>query len=227
MSFPQQAKIIATGGSGVLTRLNRHVLEPVLMPGQKVRVQLGQQYSIYEVPRYDAPEMLPPVPINVASFSSPLPVLVDSGAQSVINHEATEWDIVAPGLAQYRLFVVTPGVQFEVAQPNVVSKFVNKDGVIRVDYTQSMTAYVNGDFGSLPEAWVFGDQTPIQLRAINMDMNRTKPIATIAAFGYRYPLELMKTREGPNNTIWWTGPDGKDNLIQTVMTVNVGQTQGR
>ena len=227
MSLQQGTKIIATGGSGVLTRLMRASIEPVLMPGQKVRVQLGQQYSIYEVPRYDAPENLLPVNINVASFSSPLPVLVDSGAQSVINHEATEWDIVAPGLAQYRLFPVTPGVQWEVAQPNVVSKYVNKDGVIRFDYSTVVDALVNGMHGALPEAWVFGDQTPIQLRAINMDMNATKPVASIIAFGFRYPLELLKTREGPNNTIWWTGPDGKENLIQTVMTVNVGQTQGR
>jgi hypothetical protein len=202
-------------------------MEPVLMPGQKVRVQLGQQYSIYEVPRYDAPENLLPVFVNVASFSSPLPVLVDSGAQQVINHEAEEWDIVAPGLAQYRLFPVTPGVEWEVAQPNVVSKFVNKNGVIRFDYTVVAEAIAHEDYGSLPEVWVFGDQTPIQLRAINMDLNRTKPVATIMAFGYRYPLELIKTREGPNNTIWYTGPDGKENLVQAVMTVNVGQTQGR
>ena len=223
----QQPKIIATGGSGVLTRLNRVQIEPVLMPGQKVRVQLGQQYAIYEVPRYDAPELLPEVYINVASFTSPLAVRVDSGAQSVINHSAEEWDIIPPALAQYRLFVATPGVQFEVAQPNVVSKFVNKDGVIRIDYTSSATHYTNQNFGMLPEVWVFGDQTTIQLRAINMDLNRNKPVANIAAFGIRYPLQLIETREGANGEIFYTDQLGRKNLITTVMTVNVGATQGR
>lgn len=223
----QQPKIIATGGSGVLTRLNRAQIEPVLMPGQKVRVQLGQQYAIYEVPRYDAPELLPEVYINVASFTSPLAVRVDSGAQVVINHSAEEWDIIPPALAQYRLFVATPGVQFEVAQPNVVSKFVNKDGVIRIDYTSSATHYTNQNFGMLPEVWVFGDQTTIQLRAINMDLNRNKPVANIAAFGIRYPLQLIETREGANGEIFYTDPAGRRNLITTVMTVNVGATQGR
>lgn len=222
-----QPKIIATGGSGVLTRLNRHDIEPVLMPGQKVRVQLGQQYAIYEVPRNDAPELLPIVYINLASFTSPLALRVDSGAQTVINHSCTEWDIVPPALAQYRLFAATPGVAFEIAQPNVVSKFVNKDGVIRIDYTSSATHFCNGDFGMLPEAWVFGDQTTLQVRAINMDMNRTKPVANIGAFGIRYPLQLIDTREGPNGEIIYQDLAGAKHVITTVMTVNVGQTQGR
>jgi hypothetical protein len=222
----QPPKIVATGSS-VITRLNRRDIEPVLMPGQKVRVQLGQQYSIYQVPRYDAPETLPPVFVNVASFGSPLAVMVDSGAQSVLQHEMEEWDIVSPGLAQYRLFAVTPGVQWEVKQPAVVSKFVNKNGAIKLDWSTSFTDFTNGNFGMLPEIWTFGDQTTIQVTATNMDMNRNKPVATLAAFGYRYPLQFIETRETPSGDIVYRSPDGRDMILQTVMTVNVGQTQGR
>jgi hypothetical protein len=219
-------KIIATG-SAVVTRLNRAVIEPVLMPGQKVRVQQGQQFAIYEVPRYDAPEVLPEVYINFASFSQQLPLLADSGAQSVLNKSLTDLDVVAPSLAQYRLVPLTPGVQFEVSQPAVVGKFVNKNGVIRIDWSAAQTHIMTGNWGMLPEVWVFGDQTPIQAKAINMSMNETKPVATLCAYGFRYPLDYIETKIGPDGRIFYTDPAGQLQEIQTVMTVNVGQTQGR
>ena len=222
----QQPKIIATG-SAVVTRLNRAVIEPVLMPGQKVRVQQGQQFSIYEVPRYDAPEILPEVYVNFASFASPLPVLADSGAQNVINDSVTDLDVVTPSLAQYRLIPLTPGVQFEVSQPAVVGKFVNKNGVIRIDSAAIETHIRTGNWGAIPEVWVFGDQTPLQCKAINMDMNETLPVATLAAYGYRYPLEYIETKVGGDGKIYYTTPAGQTIEITTVMTVNVGQTQGR
>jgi len=223
---PPRPKIIATG-SAVVTRLNRAVIEPVLMPGQKVRVQQGQQFAIYEIPRYDAPEALPEVYINFASFAQPLPVLADSGAQSVLNKSLTDLDVVSPSLAQYRLVPLTPGVQFEVSQPAVVGKFVNKNGVIRIDWSAIQTHIRTGNFGMIPEVWVFGDQTPIQAKAINMDMNATKPVATLAVYGYRYPLDYIDTKLGPDGRIYYTDPGGVVQEIQTVMTVNVGQTQGR
>ena len=219
-------KIIATGSS-VVSRLNRAVIEPVLMPGQKVRVQQGQQFSIYEVPRYDAPEILPEVYINFASFASPLPVLADSGAQNVINDSVTELDVVTPSLAQYRLIPLTPGVQFELSQPAVVGKFVNKNGVIRISSEAIDTHIRTGNWGAIPEVWVFGDQTPLQCKAINMDMNFTKPVATLAAYGYRYPLEYIDTKMGADGRIFYTTAMGEQAEITTVMTVNVGQTQGR
>ena len=221
-----QPKLIGVGSS-VVTRLNRAVIEPVLMPGQKVRVQQGQQFSIYEVPRYDAPEVLPEVYINFASFASPLPVLADSGAQNVINRSVTDLDVVTPSLAQYRLVPLTPGVQFEVSQPAVVGKFVNKNGVIRIDSSAIETHMRTNNFGMIPEVWLFGDQTPLQAKAINMDMNETKPVATLAAYGYRYPLEYIDTKMSADGRIYYTDPLGKSNEITTVMTVNVGQTQGR
>lgn len=225
MSSPQP-KVIATG-SAVVTRLNRAVIEPVLMPGQKVRVQQGQQFSIYEVPRYDAPEILPEVFVNFASFASPLPVLADSGAQNVINESVTDLDVVTPSLAQYRLIPLTPGVQFEVSQPAVVGKFVNKNGVIRLDPAAIDTHIRTGNWGAIPEVWVFGDQTPMQCKAINMDMNETVPVATLAAYGFRYPLEFIETKIGADGRIYYTNAAGVTSEITTVMTVNVGQTQGR
>lgn len=225
MSMPQP-KIIATG-SAVVTRLNRAVIEPVLMPGQKVRVQQGQQFSIYEVPRYDAPEVLPEVYVNFATFASPLPVLADSGAQNVINDSITDLDVVTPSLAQYRLVPLTPGVQFEVSQPAVVGKFVNKNGVIRLSSEAIDTHIRTGNWGMIPEVWVFGDQTPLQGKAINMDMNETLPVATLAAYGYRYPLEYIDTKMGADGQIYYNDPIRGTTAITTVMTVNVGQTQGR
>lgn len=226
MSFNQPTKLIATG-TGTITRLNRKDIEPVLMPGQKVRVQEGQQYAIYQVPRYDAPEVLPLVPVNLASFSSPLSALRDSGSQTTIPHSMTEWDVVSPALAQYRLVPLTPGVQFTVKQPAVVGKFVNKDGVIKLDWSQTYTDMMTGNFGMIPEVWTFGDQTTIQVEALNMDMNATKARATIGAYGVRYPLQYMETRELPSGEIIYRDVDGRDKIVQAVMTVNVGQTQGR
>jgi len=226
MSVAPRPKIIATG-SAVVTRLNRATIEPVLMPGQKVRVQQGQQFAIYEVPRYDAPEVLPMVVINFASFAQPLPVMADSGAQSVLNKALTDLDVVAPSLAQYRLVPLTPGVQFEISQPAVVGKFVNKNGVIRIDSSIVNTDLRVGNFGMIPEVWAFGDQTPIQAKAINMSMNETKPVANLGAFGFRYPLDYIDTKVGPDGRIFYTDPAGQLQEIQTVMTVNVGQTQGR
>jgi|SRR5687767_3047045 len=226
MSFNPQTKLIATG-TGTITRLNRKDIEPVLMPGQKVRVQEGQQYAIYEVPRYDAPEVLPPVFVNLASSTSQLAALRDTGSQTSIPHSMTEWDVVSPALAQYRIFAVTPGVQFTVKQPAVVGKFVNKDGVIKIDWSMSFTDLQYGNFGVIPEVWTFGDQTTIQVEALNMDMNKTKSRATIAAYGFRYPLRYLETRETPAGEIVFRDVDGRDKIVQAVMTVNVGQTQGR
>lgn len=226
MSFNPQTKLIATG-TGTITRLNRATIEPVLMPGQKVRVQEGQQYAIYQVPRYDAPEVLPLVPINLASFTSPLSALRDTGSQTTIPHSCTEWDVVSPALAQYRIIPLTPGVQFTVKQPAVVGKFVNKDGVIKLDWSMTYTDLMTGNFGMLPEIFTFGDQTTIQVEALNMDMNATKSRAIIGAFGFRYPLQYLETRETPSGDIIYRDIDGRDKIVQAVMTVNVGQTQGR
>lgn len=47
------------------------------------------------------------------------------------------------------------------------------------------------------------------------------------AFGFRYPLEDIDIKICPDGKIYYTDATGLTNEIQTVMTVNVGQTQGR
>jgi hypothetical protein len=227
MSYPAAPPKIVAVGSGTLTRVSRSVCEPIAMPGQKIRVQLGSEYTIYEVPRYDQPRPLPEVPINVASFSAPLSAMLDSGSQTGLPHTAEEWDLPTPSLGQYWIYPKTAGVRWTIGQPNVVPVLENSDGYISIDNSMIYPHYITKDYGAIPQFWVFGDQTPIQLTAYNMDMNATKKVAVIVAWGFKYNLVKIETQEDNAGNIIYTDAQGRKHLITTVMTVNVGQTRGR
>ena len=227
MSYPAAPPKIVAVGSGTLTRVSRAVCEPVAMPGQKIRVQQGTEYTIYEVPRYEQPRPLPEVEINVASFTSPLSAMLDTGAQTGLPHTATECDLPSPSLGMYWIYPKTPGVRWNVGQPNVVPMWENKNGFVSIDHSMIYPHYIMKDYGAIPQFWVFGDQTPLQLTAYNMDLNATKKVAIIIAWGFRYGLVKIETQEDANGNTIYTDVQGRKHLITTVMTVNVGNSRGR
>lgn len=221
---------IYTTGSGVVTRVNRHVWEPALMPGQKIRVQLGSQYAIYEVPRDQVPYPVFDTWLNLASFTNPLATMGTDGSQTSLNDagNASIYDVLAPGIGQYKVVGTTAGVEYEINQPAGVGRFRNKAGNTRFTSGSTLTHYENGNYGALPELWMFGNQSTPKILAYNLDMNKTKPMVNVMLFGYFYPLELRQDiKEDAMGQLYFIGADSKPHLITAVMTVDVGQPSGR
>ena len=182
------------GVGGHVTRLNRLIFEPVVMPGQYLRIQQGPNAQIFQLSRLDVPEPLPPVTINLASFTSSLAALTDTGnVQSKGPIKLTQLDMPNFTLAQYRFVALDKGVLFELFQPASVSFLENKDGSIAFHSASTMEFYESGMWSMLPEAYVFQDSTTISCKATNMDMFGVKYYARIMAFGFKYPLiEISK-----------------------------------
>jgi len=186
----------STGGSGVVTRLNRLGFEPIVMPGQYLRIQQGKNAEIFQLSRTDVPEVLPPVDINLASFTSSLAALTDTGSpNSKGPTKLTTLDMPNFTLAQYRFVALDKGVRFELFQPASVSFMENKDGSIAFDYSSTVEFYRSGMWSMLPETHVYQDSTTISCKVTNMNMNRAKYYARIKAWGFKYPLVQIPENE--------------------------------
>jgi len=222
--------------SGLVTRLNRLVYEPMVMPGQYIRIQQGKNAEIFQLSRLDVPEPLPPVKINLASFTSTLAALTDTGSpQSKGPTKLTSLDMPNYTLAQYRFVGLDEGVLYELFQPASVAFMENKDGSIAFSYDTTMEFYLSGLWSMLPEAYVYQDSTTISCKITNMDMGGTTPYARILAFGFKYPLVQI-----PDNEIRFdedtgqvfrefTNPRTAAKKIQQIhpMTVSVGRGNRR
>ncbi len=190
------ASPLSAPSSGLITRLSRLVFEPVIMPGQYVRIQQGKNAEIFQLSRLDVPEPLPPVTINLASFTSSLAVLTDTGSpQSKGPTKLTSLDMPNFTLAQYRFIALDKGVLFELFQPASVAYLENKDGSIAFHYGTSTEFLLNGLWSMLPEAYVYQDSTTISCKITNMDMNSVKYYARLMAFGFKYPLVQIPDNE--------------------------------
>lgn len=182
--------------SGLVTRLNRLVVEPMIMPGQYVRIQQGKNAEIFQLSRLDVPEVLPPVTINLASFTSSLAALTDTGSpQSKGPTKLTSLDMPNFTLAQYKFLGIDPGVLYELFQPASVSFMENKDGSIPFHYGSSTEFLINGMWSMIPEAYVYQDSTTISCKVTNMDMGGVKYYARLIAFGFKYPLVQIPDNE--------------------------------
>lgn len=176
-------------GSGITTRLNKLAFEPMVMPGQYFRIQQGKNAEIFQLSRLDVPEPLPPTYINLASFTSSLAALTDTGSPASKGPtKLTSLDMPNYTLAQYRFVGIDEGVLYELFQPASVAFMENKDGSIAFNYATTAEFYISGMWSMLPEAFVYQDSTTISCKVTNMDMDRIKYYARILAFGYKYPL---------------------------------------
>lgn len=182
--------------SGIVTRLNRLAFEPTVMPGQYIRIQQGKNAEIFQLSRLDVPETLPPVTVNLASFTSSLAALTDTGtSQAKGPTKLSALDMPNYTLAQYRFVALDPGVLFELFQPASVAFMENKDGSISFHYGTTMEFYKSGMWSMLPEAYVYQDSTTISAKITNMDMNAVKYYARLIAFGFKYPLVQVSDNE--------------------------------
>jgi hypothetical protein len=197
------------------------------MSGQKVRVQKGGTFKYFEVPRFEAPRLLPPVEVEMLqTFPRTLAAMSDTGSQTSISHECTELDVVTPGLAQYRLVAVDRGILFEVKQPQATSKFSNAAGSITFHWGTTMQFYRNQLWSMLPEIFVLNDESTPLIYATNMDLNRTRVHARVSAFGYYYPLKELETSVDPKTSrIVYKDDAGNLRYIQAALTVDVGSKQ--
>jgi len=193
------------------------------MSGQKVRIQKGQVYKYFEVPRFEAPKLLPPVEVEMLqSFPKSLAVLSDTGSQTQQQHECTELDVQTPGLGQYRFVSVDKGILYEVFQPQSTSKFAAIQG-IPFHYGTTMQFYRNQLWSLLPEIFVLNDESTPVVKVTNMDMNRVKYHARLICFGYFYPLRELETQIDPKtNRIVYKDDAGNLRFIQAALTVEVG-----
>ena len=222
--------------SGLVTRLNRLQFEPMVMPGQYIRIQQGKNAEIFQLSRLDVPEPLPPVTINLASFTSSLAAFTDTGSpQSKGPTKLTSLDMPNYTLAQYRFVAIDEGILFELFQPASVAFMENKDGSIPFHYGTTMEFYLQGLYSMLPESYVYQDSTTISCKITNMDMGGVKYYARLLAFGFKYPLVQI-----PDNEIRFdedtgqvfrefTNPRNGAKKIQQIhpMTVSVGRGNRR
>lgn len=190
------ANALSPPSSGLVTRLNRLAFEPMVMPGQYIRIQQGKNAEIFQLSRLDVPEPLPAVRINLASFTSSLAALTDTGSpQSKGPTKLISLDMPNYTLAQYRFVGLDEGVLFELFQPASVAFMENKDGSIPFSYDTTMEFYLNGMWSMLPEAYVYQDSTTISCKITNMDMGKVKYYARLMAFGFKYPLVQIPDNE--------------------------------
>ena len=212
-------------GTGVITRLNRVAFEPILMPGQRVRIQQGNEFAYYELPRYTAPELLPQTVLDLADYNTgvTLSAMSDTGQQTGRTSRITDMDVDALSLGHYRFVAIDTSILFEIRQPGSVGRFTSKTGPLRFHYGNTMTHYQNQMWSMLPELFVFEDVSPPTVTAYNMDMNRVKKYARLAFFGFRYPLQFLQTKIDPSTgQVLHIDPSGKAHAITAALTVSVG-----
>lgn len=173
--------------SSPMTYVNRQVVEPILKPRQRVKVEPIGKYGVFEVAPSQAPEFLPPVTVNMATaYSASLGAFSDTGSQTTISSEVSDWDMPKMNLAQYYL-VAVDDVLFSINQPTAVGRFVNKNGVTQFGRADTQSFYKNQMWGMLPQIFVFEDQTSPVITATPKHYRATY-YARVMAFGYRYIL---------------------------------------
>lgn len=178
------------------TKLQKHLFEPLILPGQVLRIEPLHKYGFFRVPRSSVIEVLPVKTINIATpFSQSIPVASDTGQQVEIPKKITDLDMQGLSLGHYRLFAKDPMISFTFKQPAAVGKFTNKAGPVIFDYSNTMFHVINQNWGQLPEVFIFEDQTPLTIVAKNMDMETVEYQARIGAFGFRYPLEPIRATD--------------------------------
>jgi hypothetical protein len=216
-----------TSPTVVKTRLNALGFEPIILPGQKIRIQQKNSYAYYELPRFATPFLIPPVDINLAvPNTTTLAVLADTGQQTGRTVRIEDWNTEAGVLAQYRFLVRDPGVFVTVSQPAGAGRFVNANGVTRFHYGNTMAFFKQQLWSMIPEFFIWEDQTPPTITAINADPNRVKHFARVTAFGFGYPLEFIRTRTNRAGQIVEIKHDAQGNEIEVPImaatTVSVG-----
>lgn len=169
-----------------VTLLNRDSIEPILKPGNYVTVEPRKKYGIYQVPRTQAPEWLPPVYVNMASYTSTLAAFTDTGNPTTIATRITDLDMPKSNLAQYWL-VAVDDVTFQVSQPAAVGRFVNRNGTVRFGIETDKSCK-QGAYGNLPQVFVYEDVTPTTI-TVTPKYFRASAYARFMAFGFRYILE--------------------------------------
>jgi hypothetical protein len=187
---------------GSTTLLNKAEFEPLLKPGQIVRVEPLSQFGYFIMPRSAVPEFLPEVLVNLATpFTTSLSAAVETGQQTGISSKVTALDQTTLTVAQYRLYARDPLIQFEVYQPATTARFANKNGPIRFDRGNTLFAIYNDNWNLLPEIFVYEDKTPITVKAYNIDMDEAKMYARFAAIGFKYPLAAYNPTVLPDGQI--------------------------
>jgi hypothetical protein len=184
---------------GGTTLLNKNQFEPLLKPGQIVRVEPLSQFGYYIMPRSAVPEFLPETQVNLATpFTTSISAAVETGQQTGISAKVTALDVGTLTLAQYRLYALDPFVQFEVYQPATTARFANKAGPIRFDRGNTLYAVEAHAWSLLPEVFVYEDKTPITVKCYNIDLDEAKMYAQFAAIGYKYPLAGYNVQVSPD-----------------------------
>lgn len=179
-----------------VTLLQRHWFEPILKPGYIVRVEPLSKYGYFRMPKSAVPEPLPWIRVNLATpFTTALTKLSDTGQQTSLRVKKTELDLNTLTLGQYRLAAFDPAILFEIAQPSAYGRLVNKAGPVSFDWSNTMYHVINQNWSQLPEVWIFEDQTPLTLKATNMDMDADTYQARFIAGGWKYPLEPYGAKE--------------------------------
>lgn len=177
--------------SPLTSLLNKHELTPLLKPGQNIRIEPLSQFGYYELPRSAVPEYLPPVEVNLASFTTSLGAGVDTGQTSPITTKITTLEVPTLNIAHYRLYALDPLVRFEVYQPATTARFANKTGPISFHFGNTQYFLELGMFECLPEIFLYEDKTDPTVKAYNMDLDGATNQARFAAVGFRYPLANM------------------------------------
>ena len=211
------------GPTVVKTRLNALGFEPIVLPGQRIRIQQKNEYAYYELPRFATPDLLPPVDVNLAvPFTTTLAALADTGQQTGRTVRVEDWNTEAGVLAQYRFVVRDPGILVTISQPAGAGKFVNANGTTRFHYGNTMVFFKQQLWSMMPELWIWEDQTPVTITAINADPNRVKHHARVTAFGFAYPLQFIRTRTNPAGQVVEVKANGQEVPIMAATTISVG-----
>lgn len=168
------------------TVLNKMDFEPVLMPRRKVKIEPLAKYGFYEVPASQPVEMLPPIVVNLASYTNTLAAFSDSGTQTTISSAISSLDMAKMTLAHYRC-VALDNVLFSMNQPAAVGRFSNRAGVVSIG-PDTQSFYRRQMWSMLPELFIFEDITRPTITATNTQY-RTTAWARLLFFGWKYVLQ--------------------------------------
>jgi hypothetical protein len=186
-----------------------------LESGDLILIEPRNEYGYYFIDPRFSPRILVDKTINIATrFTTPIPALTSAGAVTGngIDHVCTEVDVGDLEIAFYKMIVVDPDIQVQVYQPSASQIFNDKAGGRRLAQNNTLYHAVKGDWGAVPEIWVFQDDTPITVVATSTNMDATTYWARIRFLGFKF--KLFQPRIAKNV-----------DYAQTIITINVGARQ--
>lgn len=187
-------------------------LQAVLEAGDIIVIEPFQQHGSKVIVPSSMPQRLPDKIINIATpWGTPVPKLTTT-SQPQISKLVNELNMNKGELAEYRLIVIDPDIEVLVSQPAEQRQFVDKTGVRKLNYANTMAYAEDGDWGGVPQIWIHEDRTPIQLTAMSMNMNEDLLFAGVLAIGYKYKIMDYAMND-------------PDNDARIVTTINVGESQ--